>query len=449
MSSLVINVPAGRFYVSNIMLAHGITLRGQAIQSTMFNPVPGTTGSWFMNPRTGPPNGHGNAGKISIERMRLDGCCPGTNPNPDGSMGLKSISAGIDLGGGDGGWGDYSDLRDIEVSNLPNATAVKLQVNVSVLYNVWTESTRNGIINADEGPGASCLMAFGCGVMAFTGTGIKLQNADCWVGVEIEAPLDGSTPVEMYGSSSIDGILIGPPNSGKAHFETFIKVDASPASAWGLPAQPGGWHGGNRGGNDPAVRASRGWSVNGLVIDNSSTRADNTWNNVITVNGKGVEASWSSACTLLLARWVSPFCLAQSSTKPLHFFTFVVDCRRHVVTVGRAILELRRCLGRQGYATLQRPVHRSNVAQAVLCRLQGRHTPVVRVVLRTRVLDLCSHKSQAKFSTWLCLFYLLCQLKINLELELQSQRSHPVHCRRKNAPKLGSSSGTEVVVVPA
>ena len=90
-------------------------------------------------------------------------------------------------------------------------------------------------------------MAFGCGAMAFNGIGIKLQLADYWCdiiisqpltnpsdllpplppscrddtvslpcarsGVEIEAPLDGSTPVEIHGAATIDGILIGPPNS--------------------------------------------------------------------------------------------------------------------------------------------------------------------------------------------------------------------------------------------
>ena len=96
--------------------------------------------------------------------------------------GELGITAGIDLGGGDGGWGDYSDLRDLEVSGLPNAVGIKLQVNVSVLYNCWTEQTKDGILNANEGPGASCLMAFGCGVMAFTGIGIKLQIADYWSG---------------------------------------------------------------------------------------------------------------------------------------------------------------------------------------------------------------------------------------------------------------------------
>ena len=75
--------------------------------------------------------------------------------------GELGITAGIDLGGGDGGWGDYSDLRDLEVSGLPNAVGIKLQVNVSVLYNCWTEQTKDGILNANEGPGASCLMAFG------------------------------------------------------------------------------------------------------------------------------------------------------------------------------------------------------------------------------------------------------------------------------------------------
>jgi hypothetical protein len=122
----VMNIPAGRFYVSNIKLAHGITLRGQAIQSTMICPVPGTKGSWLKNYTTGPPSGHGNAGKISIERIRF------------GGGGEPGITAAIDLEGGDGGWGDYSDLRDIQLSGFPNAIGIKLQVNVSVMYNVST-----------------------------------------------------------------------------------------------------------------------------------------------------------------------------------------------------------------------------------------------------------------------------------------------------------------------
>eukprot|EP01052_Picozoa_sp_SAG31_P023463 SAG31_NODE_1936_length_6871_cov_3.385854_3_plen_56_part_00 len=46
------------------------------------------------------------------------------------------------------------------------------------------EATQDGILNED---GGCCLMAFGCGVMAFTGTGIRLQIADYWSGVEVEA----------------------------------------------------------------------------------------------------------------------------------------------------------------------------------------------------------------------------------------------------------------------
>ena len=123
-------------------------------------------------------------------------------------------------------------------------------------------------------------------------------------GVEIEAPLDGSTPVEIYGSATIDGILIGPPNSKSAdgkgcHYDTLIKVDSSVAQPWGLP---GGWHGGPGGGNSPGVRASRGWAVNGLVVDNSSTRSSNTWDNIITVDGKGLDASWSNTSSLTVSQ---------------------------------------------------------------------------------------------------------------------------------------------------
>lgn len=283
MSSLVIDIPAGRFYVSNLKLAHGITLRGQAIQSTMLCPVPGTTGSWLKNYTTGPPSGRGNAGKISIERMRL------------GGGGEKGITVGIDLEGGDGGWGDYSDLRDIQLSGLPNATGIRLQTNVSVMYNVWTEQTHHGILNIDESPGSSCLFAFGCGAMAFTGVGITLQNGDYWCGVEIEAPLDGSTPVEIYGSATINGIMIGLPNSGRCHYKTLIKVDSSPSQPWGLP---GGWHGGPGGGSNPGVRASHGWCVSGLDIDNTSARSSNTWENIITVDGKAVDPSWCNTSSL-------------------------------------------------------------------------------------------------------------------------------------------------------
>ena len=73
LSPLIVDVPAGRYYVGNLLIAHGIVLRGQAIQSTMLCAVPGTKGSWLQNPRTGPPGGHGNAGKISIEKIHFYG----------------------------------------------------------------------------------------------------------------------------------------------------------------------------------------------------------------------------------------------------------------------------------------------------------------------------------------------------------------------------------------
>jgi hypothetical protein len=171
-------------------------------------------------------------------------------------------------------------------------------------------------------------MAFGCGAMAFKvgvlplsarrpvathvlsfcppvcaliscarqGTGIKLQVADYWSGVEIEAPLDGSTPVEIHGAGTIDGILIGPPNSlvnGKAsHYETLIKVDAGASGSWGR--NPSGWHGGK-----PAGR-STGWSVNGLVIDNPA--GFGSWDNTITVDGKALDPSFSNTSSMTVAQ---------------------------------------------------------------------------------------------------------------------------------------------------
>jgi hypothetical protein len=206
---------AGRSFTSNLIIHDGVMLRGEGLNHTMLCPTPGTKGSWLKNTT-------GQASKITIERIRFYGC---------GELG---ITAGIDLGSPPGiEWGDYSDLRDIEVSNLPNAIGIKLQVNVSVMYNVrasriqqailaliqpqtkkhectcivltrtrteqvWTEQTHDGILNED---GGCCLMAFGCGAMAFKGVGIKLQIADYWSGVEIEAPLDGSTPVEIQARS--------------------------------------------------------------------------------------------------------------------------------------------------------------------------------------------------------------------------------------------------------
>jgi hypothetical protein len=112
-----IGIPAGRYFVSNLVLHNGVMLRGEGLNHTMLCPTPGTKGSWLKNT--------GNAGKITIERIRFYGCSePG-------------ITAGIDLGSKPGQeWGDYSDLRDIEVSNLPNAIGIKLQVNVSVLYHL-------------------------------------------------------------------------------------------------------------------------------------------------------------------------------------------------------------------------------------------------------------------------------------------------------------------------
>lgn len=275
LSTLVIVIPTGRYFVGNLTLRNGIMLRGEQLNSTMLCPVPGTKGSWLKNT--------GNAGKISIERIRFYG---------NNELG---IMCGIELGSPPGQeWGDYSDLRDLEVSNLPNAVGIKLQVNVSVLYNVWTEQTHDGILNM---PGGCCLMAFGCGAMAFRGTGIRLQIADYWSGTEIEAPLDGSIPVEIQGAATIDGILIGPPNSlvnGKgSHYKTLIKVDSAAAGPWGLP---GGWRGGK-----PA-HSSSGWSVSGLVVDNSGGWG--SWDETITVDGKGVSPSFTNTSTLTVSESV-------------------------------------------------------------------------------------------------------------------------------------------------
>lgn len=275
-SLIVVHVPYGRYYVSNLVLHDSMMLKGEHLHSTMLCPMPGTKGSWIKNT--------GNAGKISIMDIRFDG-----NNEP-------LITAALDLGttgGGNAEWGTYSYMQNIEVSSFPNAIGIKLAVNVSVLYNCWTEGTHDGIWNDD---GGCCLMAFGCGVMAFPGVGIKLQIADYWSGVEVEAPLDGSTPVEIHGAATIDGILIGPPNSlvnGKAsHYKSLIKVDADAAGPWAP-----GWHGGK-----PA-RSSGGWAVNGLVVDNSG--GFGSWDNTITVNGKGIDPSFSNTSSQTISSCVN------------------------------------------------------------------------------------------------------------------------------------------------
>eukprot|EP01051_Picozoa_sp_SAG22_P001378 SAG22_NODE_53_length_24242_cov_158.884231_18_plen_193_part_00 len=147
-----------------------------------------------------------------------------------------------------------------------------------------------------------------------------LKVADYWSGVEVEAPLDGSTPVEIHGPATIDGILIGPPNSlvnGKpSHYEALIKVDTtasgkSEATTHDRPPlfsllshllllyagvwAPAGWHGGK----PPAQSCSSGWAVNGLVVDNSN--GFGSWDNVIAVDGKGVPAAFNTASTQTIA----------------------------------------------------------------------------------------------------------------------------------------------------
>eukprot|EP01051_Picozoa_sp_SAG22_P001377 SAG22_NODE_53_length_24242_cov_158.884231_17_plen_236_part_00 len=160
--NIAIHIPAGRYYVGNLLLHDSLMLKGEHLHATMFCPVKGTKGKWLTN-RAKTPTSSGNAGKISITDIRFDGNgCPGIT---------AAIALGT-VGGGNAEWGTYSYMQNIEVSNFPNAVGVRLGVNVSVMYNVWTEGTHDGIWNDD---GGCCLMAFGCGVMAFQGVGIKLQ----------------------------------------------------------------------------------------------------------------------------------------------------------------------------------------------------------------------------------------------------------------------------------
>ena len=83
------------------------------------------------------------------------------------------------------------------------------------------------------------------------------------------------------------------------------------------------------------MRASRGWSVTGLVVDNSSDQGDGnatTWTNVITVNGKGLDPSWSSKWLMNGAQPAALRTLTDGLIElPLH---------RHFVAERRAIDEL-------------------------------------------------------------------------------------------------------------
>ena len=79
-------------------------------------------------------------------------------------------------------------------------------------------------------------MAFGCGAMAFQGVGIKLQIADYWSGVEIEAPLDGSTPVEIQASPIIYILApLNPPRTARRPQEKDAAEAAKRAAEMGSP----------------------------------------------------------------------------------------------------------------------------------------------------------------------------------------------------------------------
>ena len=94
-----------------------------------------------------------NRSRRNAVEARLDGV------TPTAASGEPGITAGIDLGTPPGQeWGTYSYLQNLEISHLPNAIGVKLQVNVSVMINVWTEQTHDGILNHN---GGCNLMAFG------------------------------------------------------------------------------------------------------------------------------------------------------------------------------------------------------------------------------------------------------------------------------------------------
>ena len=85
------------------------------------------------------------------------------------AMKKPGITAGIDLGTPPGQeWGTYSYLQNLEISHLPNAIGVKLQVNVSVMINVWTEQTHDGILNHNGGCNLMALWLRMAGVDKYT-----------------------------------------------------------------------------------------------------------------------------------------------------------------------------------------------------------------------------------------------------------------------------------------
>jgi hypothetical protein len=181
-------------------------LCGEYLCNTTLFARPGTTGPMLQD--------KGDAAKITVQDMEIDG---------GGEVG---VTAGIQLGlftGQPGGspWGTYAYLTNVKSRNIPTGCGIRLKVNVCTMYNVWTMSTHDGILNLD---GGIALFAFGCGAMEFTGTGIMLQQSDYWCGVEIEAPAQGSQPVLLRGPATIDGIIISLDNGNPTQFDSLIKV---------------------------------------------------------------------------------------------------------------------------------------------------------------------------------------------------------------------------------
>eukprot|EP01052_Picozoa_sp_SAG31_P023462 SAG31_NODE_1936_length_6871_cov_3.385854_2_plen_139_part_00 len=133
----MLHIPYGRYYVGNLVLHDSLFLKGEHVNSTMLCPMPGTKGSWLKNA--------GNAGKISIMDIRFDG--------GQHSPASAGITAAIDLGttgGGNAEWGTYSYMTNVYVSNFVNGVGIKLAVNVSVLFNVWTVKIMAAFISQES-----------------------------------------------------------------------------------------------------------------------------------------------------------------------------------------------------------------------------------------------------------------------------------------------------------
>jgi len=207
-------VPSGTYICSNITTYPYQVIYGESRQTSIFKAKAATAGVWFDAVTQG-------ASKLTLYKLAW---------YANNEAGITDIVKAGKFGGAGSQYGTEGVLADLWMRDAPSGTGLNVDGNVATLRDITIQNCKSGLITIGANYRGSNIYIV---TPKNTGYGFQLASGH-WVGLEVEAPENGSIPVYLFRQCAVAGLVISLDNVGVTAFTTLITVDAAVSNEWSV-----------------------------------------------------------------------------------------------------------------------------------------------------------------------------------------------------------------------